>query len=201
MNQQTLIRKFDKQAKNYERLQKKDPSGRFRRRIIPDASGKVLEVAVGTGLNFPHYNEVTELVGIDFSSEMLKAARKIADHYPFQINLKQADVESIDFEENQFDTIVSTLSFCSYENPVQILDRFQKWCKPEGRILMMEHGKSTNSTLAWLQKRLDPVAFNKIGCHQNRDISGFVSESRLTTVKVERSLAGFLYFIWAKPSK
>ncbi|MGM7700171.1 class I SAM-dependent methyltransferase [Pseudalkalibacillus sp. Hm43] len=201
MNQQTQVRKFDKQAKKYERLQTKDPTSRYRKRIIPEASGKVLEVAVGTGLNFPYYNEVEEVIGIDFSSKMLDSARKVTHLHSFPIQLQQADVEEVNFEENQFDTIVSTLSFCSYENPVTLLNRFNRWCKPGGQILMMEHGKCTNRVLAWGQKQLDPLAYKMIGCHQDREISRFVVESDLEVHKFERALAGFLYFIWAKPNK
>ncbi len=109
MDKDAHIRKFNKQAKKYEKLQKKDPTARFRKRIIPDAEGKTLEVAIGTGLNLPYYRNVTELTGIDYSSEMLNAASKITHSYPFEINLEQVDVETIHFEENSFDTIVSSL--------------------------------------------------------------------------------------------
>ncbi|WP_349409607.1 class I SAM-dependent methyltransferase [Pseudalkalibacillus sp. SCS-8] len=199
MDQQSHIRMFDKQAKKYERMQRKDPTRRFRRKIIPYASGSILEVAIGTGLNLPHYQNVTELVGIDFSPEMLKGARKMADYSPFPVNLKQADVETIEFEAGSFDTVVSTLSFCSYNNPVDLLNRFQKWCKPNGQILLMEHGVSSVKTIAWLQKQVDPLAFRLIGCHQDRDIQGYLAESNLKCEKVERALAGALYYIWAKP--
>ncbi|WP_261132214.1 class I SAM-dependent methyltransferase [Bacillus sp. Marseille-Q3570] len=202
MNKNAHIRKFDKQAKKYERMQQKDPTAKFRKRIIPDAEGEVLEVAIGTGLNLPFYKNVTALTGIDFSREMLEAASKVTARYPYSIELKQADVETATFEENRFDTIVSSLSFCSYEKPVEVLNRFGKWCKPDGKILMLEHGKSTNRLLRGLQKGIDPLAYKMIGCHQDRDILGYVIASeQLEVVKVERALAGFFYFIWARPRK
>ncbi|WP_408010499.1 class I SAM-dependent methyltransferase [Pseudalkalibacillus sp. A8] len=201
MDKNAHIGKFDKQAKKYEKLQKKDPTAKFRKRIIPDAEGKTLEVAIGTGLNLPYYKNVTELTGVDFSSEMLNAASKAINSYPFTIDLKQADVETINFEENSFDTIVSSLSFCSYENPVEVLNRFQRWCKPDGKVLMLEHGKSTNRILRGIQKGIDRIAYKMIGCHQARDILGFVEESPLEVMKMERALAGFMYFIWARPQK
>ncbi|MCF6136192.1 class I SAM-dependent methyltransferase [Pseudalkalibacillus berkeleyi] len=199
MDKNKHIKIFEKQAKGYEKLQQKDPTARFRKKLIPDAKGKVLEVAVGTGLNFPHYVGISELNGIDFSKEMLKAARNTSDQFPFPIYLEEADVETVEYEENTFDTIVSTLSFCSYESPVELLNRFQKWCKPNGRILMMEHGICKSSALGWVQKKIDPIAYKMIGCHQDRDITRFVNESNLQLEKVERKLNGFLYYIWARP--
>lgn len=200
MDKKAQIRKFDKQAKKYERMQKNDPTSRFRRRIFLEAEGRVLEVAIGTGLNLPFYKKVTELVGIDFSLEMLRAVEGVSLHYSFPIKLKQADVETVEFEANSFDTIVSSLSFCSYENPVKVMDQFSKWCKPDGKILMLEHRKSTNRLLSVIQKGIDPFAFKMIGCHQDREILHYVQSSNLELLKVERAIAGLLYFIWARPA-
>lgn len=200
MDKKTQVRKFDKQAPKYERMQKNDPTARFRRRIFPEAEGKVLEVAIGAGLNLPYYKKVTELIGIDFSLEMLRAVEGIKSDYSFPIELQQADVETIDFAKNSFDTIVSSFSFCSYKNPVKVLNRFSRWCKPDGKILMLEHGESTNRLLRFMQKGIDPIAFKMIGCHQNRKILHEVQSSNLEILKVERAVAGILYFIWAKPA-
>jgi hypothetical protein len=63
----------------------------------------------------------------------------------------------------------------------------------------MEHGKSSARTLALLQKIIDPLAYRMIGCHQDRDILGVVQASGLKITRVERSLAGIMYFIWIKP--
>jgi len=199
MNRQSLIKKFNKQAEKYDKRRKNDPMSRFRRRIFREAEGNVLEVAIGSGLNFPFYSRGIELTGVDFSPEMLKKAEHAAKEYPFQTTLIQNDVERLDFNENSFDTIISSTSFCAYQEPVNVLNKFQKWCKPEGKILMLEHGISENKLLAGMQKMIDPLALRIVGCHQNRNISAVVEKSDVMLTKEERYLAGSLYLIWAKP--
>lgn len=197
--QNTQSRKFDKQANKYSKLRTRDKTFKYRQKIFQDIQGEVLEVGIGVGLNFPLYNRDVELTGVDFSGEMLKKARQAAKEYPFQTTLIQEDVETIDFPENSFDVIVSSGTLCGYQNPLGALNNFQKWCRPEGKILLLEHGISSNKQLAWLQKSLDPLAVRMVGCHANRDINGLVKSSKLQFIRGERYLAGNVYLIWAKP--
>ncbi|SER03347.1 class I SAM-dependent methyltransferase [Piscibacillus halophilus] len=164
MNRQRLIHKFDKQAKKYDERRNNDFAYKYRKRIFQEAEGKVLEVAIGSGLNFPFYSRDVKLTGLDFSQEMLKVAQNAAKNFPFEATFMKDDVESIEFNANSFDTIVSSASLCAYQEPVNVLNNFQKWCKPEGKILLLEHGISTNKTVAWLQKFLDPLALKLVGC-------------------------------------
>ncbi|MUK90635.1 methyltransferase domain-containing protein [Ornithinibacillus sp. L9] len=199
MDRQSLIKKYDKQAKKYNKRRNNDQVNKYRQRIFQEATGKVLEVAIGSGLNFPFYSRDIELTGLDFSHEMLKTAENAAKDYPFKTTLMQKDVETVKFNENSFDTIISSGSLCAYQEPVNVLNNFQKWCKPEGKILLMEHGISTNKLLAGVQKSLDPLMLKVVGCHQNRNISDIVKKSDLKLIKEERYLVGYLYLIWAKP--
>lgn len=195
----SLPEKFDKQANKYNKLRTHDKTFKYRKKIFQDIEGKVLEVGIGVGLNFPLYNRDVELTGVDFSGEMLKGARQAAKEYPFKTKLIQEDVETIDFPENSFDVIVSSGTLCGYQNPLVVLNSFQKWCRPEGKILLLEHGISSNKQLAWLQKSLDPLAVKMVGCHANRDIIGLVKSSKLQFIREERYLAGNVYLIWARP--
>lgn len=199
MDRQSLIKKFDKQAKKYNSRRKNGQAYKFRQRIFQEANGQVLEVGIGSGLNFPFYRSDIHLTGLDFSPAMLKTAQNAAKDYPFKTTFIQADVESVEFNENSFDTILSSGSLCAYQEPVSVLNNFQKWCKPEGKILLMEHGISTNKPFAWFQNFLNPLALKVVGCHQNRDISEIVKKSELKPIREERYLAGYLYLIWAKP--
>lgn len=199
MNRKSLIKKFDKQANKYNKRLNNDRASKFRQRIFHQAEGNVLEVAIGSGLNFPFYNEDVKLTGLDFSREMLKAAESAAKDYPFETTFIEDDVESVTFSENKFDTIVSSASLCAYQEPVNVLNKFEKWCRPEGKILLAEHGISNNKPLALLQKTVDPLALKFVGCHQNRNISGIVKKSNLKVIREERHLLGYLYLIWAKP--
>lgn len=194
-----LSRKFDRQADRYSKRRENDSTFKYRRKIFGKAEGRVLEVGIGVGLNYSFYKKNIELTGVDFSPEMLKKAQDAAKEYPFTSIFIREDVEAIDFAENSFDTIVSSGTLCAYRNPVQVLNNFQKWCRPDGQVLLLEHGISTNKPLALLQKTLDPLAVKMAGCHANRDISGLVRSSKLQLIKEERYLAGNVYLIWAKP--
>jgi len=199
MDRQSLIDKFDKQAKKYNIRRKNNHGYRYRQHIFQEAEGKVLEVSIGSGLNFPFYNRNIELTGIDFSPEMLKSAQNAAKNYPFKTTFIQDDVESVEFSPNSFDTIVSSASLCAYQDPVHVLNKFQKWCKPEGKILMLEHGICTNKVVGWLQIVLNPLILKVTGCHQDRNMTGLVRQSNLKIIQEERHLGGYLYVIWAKP--
>lgn len=199
MDRQSLIKKFDNQAEKYDKRRKNDALYRFRQRIFQEAERKVLEVAIGSGLNFPFYRSNIELTGVDFSYEMLKKAGRAAKDYPFTTKLIQKDVETMEFNDDSFDTIISSTSFCAYQEPVDVLNKFQRWCKPEGKILLLEHGISTNKLLAGIQKMVNPLALRTVGCHQNRDISAIVKKSDLELIREERYMAGSLYLLWAKP--
>lgn len=95
--------------------------------------------------------------------------------------------------------MVSTLSLCGYEDPVQVLNLFNRWCKKDGRILLMEHGISSVLPLAWLQKVLDPVAYRLVGCHQKRDIMDIIRSSDVVVERAEHHWAGTVHLVWAKP--
>ncbi|WP_079529361.1 class I SAM-dependent methyltransferase [Halobacillus hunanensis] len=199
MNRKALIKKFDKQANKYNKRRNNDRASKFREQIFPEAEGNVLEVAIGSGLNFPFYNKDIKLTGLDFSPAMLQVAQASAKNYPFETTFIEEDVESVTFDENTFDTIVSSGTLCAYQNPIYTLNKFQKWCKSEGKILMMEHGICNKKSLALLQKTLDPLALKLFGCRQNRNITELVKKSHLKMIKEERYLAGYLYLVWAKP--
>ncbi|MFA9457262.1 class I SAM-dependent methyltransferase [Halalkalibacter sp. AB-rgal2] len=199
MARQSLIQKFDKQAKKYNKRRKNNHGYKFRQQIFQEAEGKVLEVSIGSGLNFPFYNRNIQLTGIDFSHEMLKTARNAAKNYPFKTTFIQHDVESVELSTNSFDTIISSASLCAYQDPIHVLNNFQKWCKPEGKILMLEHGICTSKTVGWLQKLLNPLMLKLTGCHQDRNITDIVKKSNLKITREERHLGGYLYLIWAKP--
>src|SRR5690625_1769432 len=139
MKHKSLIRKFDKQSRKYDKRHNNNHASKFRKRIFQEAEGFVLEVGIGPGLNFPFYNQDVTLTGLDFSHEMLEVARVAAKDYPFETTFIETNVETVEFNENTFDTIVSSGTLCAYQNPVTTLNNFQRWCKPGGKILLLEH--------------------------------------------------------------
>jgi ubiquinone/menaquinone biosynthesis C-methylase UbiE len=194
-----LIRKFDKQAGLYESRRRSLTEKDWRETLIRCAEGRVLELSVGAGANFPFYRKDVEVVAVDFSSEMLAKAKQGAAEHGIQASFLLSDVESLSFPEHSFDTIVSTLSFCGYEHPDRVLRTIQTWCKPGGQLLMMEHGLSSVKAFNPLQRLVDPVFKLIVGCHQNRDIVKLVTEAGVKINSIERHTMGMVYLMWASP--
>lgn len=189
---------FDNHAKIYEKRRKKTTiDTKWRHKLLAAASGDVLELSAGTGTNFSIYQNVTTLIAVDFSLEMVRYAREAAKETTFPCDVLLEDVEKIDFEENKFDTVVSTLSMCSYPHPEFVLEQMAKWCKPGGQVLLFEHGVSTKPIIANLQKKLDPLLSERIGCHVDRDMLGIVQHSSLHVTKIESHFFGMFHLISA----
>ncbi|GIO25829.1 class I SAM-dependent methyltransferase [Ornithinibacillus bavariensis] len=201
MKQEKLIRKYDKQVSAYENNRDNPTLVKWRSRIIPDAYGSVLEIGIGVGANFAYYEreKVNELLGVDFSKEMIRGAEREASKHHIKTSFINKDIRHVQFESNSFDSIVSTLTLCGYPNPVDTLNKINDWCRKDGKVLLMEHGLSTNPFLSVTQKIVDPL-FNKVsGCHCNRNMIKLVEKSRLQIERVERYWSGIICLIWARP--
>ncbi len=200
MDNTKLIEIFDKQAKRYEKRRRAKAQRKWREKLLADAGGKVLEIAVGAGGNFAFYPSDVEITAIDFSPQMLEKAKAGAAELGIKAEFMLADIEQLDFPEHSFDTIVSTLSLCGYRNPQALLNKLSRWCKPEGLILMMEHGISSNPLYKVTQKAVDPLAYKLAGCYGTRDILGLLDDSNLNVMKSESYLLNTVHLIWAKPA-
>jgi len=201
MDRKRLIRKFDKQASIYERRRKQQSERQWREKLIKSARGAVLEVAVGAGANCAYYHSDIVLTAVDFSEGMLTRARVAAREAGLQAEFLQSDMDVVDFPDNTFDTIVSTLSMCGYEDPVRVLRAFNRWCRPDGQILLMEHGLGGNWLVRGLQHAIEPVFHRMVGCHLNRDLLLLLERSGLQVRQMERHLLGTVGLVWAAPNK
>ncbi|WP_164670830.1 class I SAM-dependent methyltransferase [Virgibacillus doumboii] len=203
MDKDKLIKKYDKHVNKYKRtLDTNHTLAKWRTEILNDAHGKVLEVGVGVGSNFPFYNrENVQVTGVDFSPEMIKSAKQTALACKLDIKLLQKDVEELQFEDDSFDCIVSTLTMCGYPNPVTVLNNFNNWCKKDGRVLLMEHGISSKVLLSRTQKMVDPLFIKFTGCHCDRNIIDMVEKSCLEIDRTQSHWSDIIQMIWARPDK
>ncbi|WP_010098625.1 class I SAM-dependent methyltransferase [Ornithinibacillus scapharcae] len=201
MKQDKLIKKYDKQVPMYVSNQENPTMSEWRRKLIREAEGKVLEVGVGVGANFPYYDteKVTAICGVDFSSEMLHQARRNARNLNMNTSFIQKDIEKLEIEAESFDCIVSTLTLCSYPDPLKTLNKFNNWCAKDGKVLLLEHGLSNNPLLSFTQKAINPIFLQVSGCHCKRNVLALLEESNLVVEKVERYWSGIINLIWAKP--
>ena len=146
---------------------------RLRGAWIPQARGRVLEIGIGSGLNLPFYSPEVECVyGLEPSAELQKMAQERAKRLNTKIDfLSQSAEDPIALADASVDAVVMTWTLCSIPDPVKALAQIKRVLKPEGRMLFIEHGKSSDARVARWQDRLTPV-WEKIGggCHLNRKI-------------------------------
>jgi ubiquinone/menaquinone biosynthesis C-methylase UbiE len=101
--------------------------------------GKILLVAVGTGLDIQFFPPGRDVVGVDISERMIEKARPRAAAYPGRFELKQMSVHQLDFPDHSFDQVFTSCTFCSVPDPVKGLSEVRRILKPEGELRMFEH--------------------------------------------------------------
>jgi ubiquinone/menaquinone biosynthesis C-methylase UbiE len=158
-----------------------------RRKFVPLASGTVLEVGIGSGINIPLYvGEVERLFAVDPSLDLWRLARKRLTRAPFPVEFVEGSAESIPVDDKTFDSVVTTWTLCTIGNPVKALMEMKRVLKPEGQVIFVEHGRSPDArVLAW-QNRLNPL-WKRIGggCNLNRKIDDLILESGLRITRME----------------
>ncbi|KAI8848128.1 S-adenosyl-L-methionine-dependent methyltransferase [Chytridium lagenaria] len=180
-----------------------------RSKLLKQAKGDVIELAAGTGRNMDHYPPkpiITSLTFTDSNSHMLEQAfNKYSTTDSHRTRLPPTmfsvlDGSSTTRPDASFDTVVDTFGLCSFSDPVACLKEMTRITRPNGRILLLEHGRST---WGWLNSALDKSALDHAkewGCWWNRDIEALVKEAGLKIVSCKRYHFGTTYEIVATPA-
>jgi|TARA_B110000438_G_scaffold291941_1_gene329572 ubiquinone/menaquinone biosynthesis C-methylase UbiE len=151
-----------------------------RSQVVPLAHGRILEIGIGSGLNFSHYDfdKVEEIVGVDPAVSSVAMARSRSSQYNSKISFIESSAESIDLESNSFDCVVIGYSLCTIPDPSKALAEARRLMKPEGSLFFMEHGLAPEKNIQKWQHRFTP-GWKKIGggCNLNRDIEGLIAAS------------------------
>jgi SAM-dependent methyltransferase len=158
------------------RQERLDP---YRRRVVPAARGRVLEIGVGSGLNFRFYPDAaTSIVGIDPSAKLLTMARSASVHASPRVELMEASAEALPLEDKSVDTVVSTWTLCSIPDVQRALDEMRRVLRPGGRLLFIEHGEAPESSVARWQHRLTPI-WKRLagGCHLDRPVAALIKNA------------------------
>lgn len=145
----------------------------LRARIVPLATGKVLEIGCGGGFNQPFYlpDRVSFFAGIDPSPPLLDASRQRAAANGWESDIREGRAESIPFSESAFDTVVCTYTLCSVDDQAAALAEMRRVLKPGGRLLFLEHGRAPDPGPAKWQQRIEPIWKRAMGnCHLTREI-------------------------------
>ncbi len=160
---------YERAARDYDRWMRGFDHlllGDGRARLCPRATGRTLEVAIGTGRNLPFYPRDVELTGIDLSPAMLAVARRSAEGR--SVDLRIGDAASLEFPNEAFDTVVFTLCLCTIPDERRALAEAHRVLRPGGRLLLLEHVRSPIAPVRWVQRLLDPL-FRLASDHILRD--------------------------------
>lgn len=159
-----------------------------RRSLLSQASGRVLEIGFGTGLNIPHYNpeRVQTLVALDNNPGMHSlAARRLANS-TLDVEHRVLNVKMLPYPDDVFDCAVSTWTLCSVKHIHQALAEIYRVLKPGGSFLFLEHGLSPDTDVQKWQHRLTPVQKAIAdGCHLDRNISAAIERHPFTLEQID----------------
>ena len=149
----------------------------YRKQLLSEVFGEVLEIGFGTGLNLPHYPEtVTSLTTVDPNEGMGAIAQKRIDASPIPITNKVLSGENLPMADATFDNVVCTWTLCSIPNIEKALSEAYRVLKPGGRFFFIEHGLSNETGIQTWQNRLTPIQrVVADGCHLNRKIDALVN--------------------------
>ena len=197
-----IAARYDAFAHRYAALDRLEPVTGLRwlrRRHLAGARGDVLVIAAGTGMDLRALAHVTRPVLTDISPGMLAVAARRATTARRDVACLVMDAQALALRGGSFDTVVSTLSLCTFPDPVAALREMARVCRPDGRVLLLDHGLSHLPWLARYQRRRDPAHARRLGCHVNRDPVALTVTAGLRPVRVRRVLLGTHYLIEASP--
>lgn len=172
-----------------------------RKALFTNAKGNVLDVGCGYGINFPYLIHAEQITGIDFSPVMIEKARETARSSKVPTKVQLGDAEALDFADNSFDTVISSLSTCSFYDSIKALQEMQRVCKPEGQILLIEHGCSS---WEWLGRYQDNTVHQQIeqgGCRWNQEPQELIKKAGLNILSADRTFLGVFHTMIVSPTK
>jgi len=165
---------------------------RLRRRQFSRLTGEVLDVACGTGENFPYLEQAGRITALDLSSGMIEEARLRARQMQMEVSLLVADAGAIPFPDDSFDFVISALSSCTFPDHVAAFREMARVTRPGGRILLVEHGRSSVGWIARRQDRNAERVVDRSACRNNRDVAAEMADGGLKPVSHEISHLGML---------
>jgi len=155
-----LRRYWDRHSRSYDRDMRffdRIAFGQSRAWICAQATGDVLEVAIGTALNLPYYPAEVRLTGIEWSPAMLAHARRRAEQLGRAVTLREGDAQALPFPDGSFDTVVCTLSLCAIPDDQRAVGEMIRVLRPGGRLLLLDHVAGSAWPVRAVQRLLELV--------------------------------------------
>jgi SAM-dependent methyltransferase len=173
-----------------DRLGDPPPIRKVRQQLIPLAQGKALEIDVGSGANFIHYDpaRVSKLYALEPNAGMIRLAER--QRHRAKLNVEFLDLpggERIPLEDGTVDTVVSTFTLCTIPGIVKVIRGISSVLKPDGKLIFFELGLSPDPAIQRWQKRLEPVhRWLFQGSYLTRDIPALIKQGGFQIEQMER---------------
>lgn len=186
------------------------PIMKQREKVVPLASGTVLEIGIGTGLNLPYYDpaRIERLIGLDPSEESWELAGARAAKLDFDVEFIGLSGEQIPLAQHSVDTVLVTFALCTIPDPIAALRGMARVLRPGGELIFCEHGKAPDPSVGKWQDRINPF-WRRIagGCNLNRDIPSLLAAGGFDILAMDTSylpgtprFAGYNFWGSARPA-
>lgn len=160
--------------------------------VTSRASGRVLEIGVGTGLNLPHYDDDVTLTAVDVDADMLAGARRRAAELGLDVEFHHTDGLALPFDDASFDTIVATFVLCEVANVRRSVVEMMRVLRPGGKLLLADHVRSTNPIIHSGQWLLERVTGPLVGEWWTRRPSAKLKSMGVNVLEQRRRRAGII---------
>ena len=178
-----------------------------RKKVVPLAEGKVLEIGIGSGLNLPFYDKakIDEIWGLDPSEELSEMAKQVADEESMEVKFISSGAEDIPLPDNYFDCVLVTYTMCTIPEVQRANQEIRRVLKDDGKMIFCEHGEAPDQNIRKWQNRINPL-WGKMagGCNINRKIPSLIQESGFDIIEMEEmylpntpKIAGYNYWGYA----
>ncbi|MEW4568357.1 class I SAM-dependent methyltransferase [Tautonia sp. JC769] len=173
-----------------DRAMRRSEMARLRSELLADVDGEVLEIGFGTGLNLEHYPEhVRRLTAVDPGEGMGRLGRRRIARSKMEVDHRVTGAESLPFEDDRFDCVVTTWTLCSIPAVRRALSEVYRVLKPGGRFLFLEHGLNDDPSVRRWQHRLTLIQrVLADGCRLDLDVESVVRSQLFREVEVARFL-------------
>jgi ubiquinone/menaquinone biosynthesis C-methylase UbiE len=150
-----------------------------RQKVVPLATGRVLEIGMGAALNLPYYNaaQVEFIWGLEPSPEMRQAARKNLQAAAIEVQWLASPASEVPLEDGVADTVLLTFTLCTLPDWKAALGEMRRVLKADGRLIFCEHGEAPDESIRSWQTRINPL-WKRVsgGCHLNRPIPEYLEQ-------------------------
>jgi len=176
--------------------------GEYRKELLANVDGRILEIGFGTGLNLPHYPaQVKKITTVDPNPGMHRLAERRIQQTGIAVEHHKIRGEQLPLADGSFDCVVSTFTLCSVADPRQAMSELFRVLRPGGRFYFLEHGLSPEAAIQKWQRRMNWLqSLLGDGCKLDRNIKEIVAaepssaiESREKYLEKMPKISGYIY--------